>query len=391
MGLAPKFKQYISTAFPECAGEPDLTPAAVVVDVMVVLHTFASRPDEDAPALRLAQSLWYYICDSPISALCFDVSATTPSAKSIEWSERPAPSVLVTPSDVEEALCFDTLPDYASLVSSRTARMTLCKWLVRKMAERLKEGQVMLVLDDEDPSVYFGGALPSRRPDLKRSMHGEADVSGIFAARVLYTEFCKSSGVVLCCTSDTDWVLIGALNCFQGLHIRMHHFDRATKQPIFQTVDCWKLARVAPARYGLGLLEWATLVASRGTDFVRGGLIRGVPDWDVYVRGCADAMRAVKKKTGRELVTDSSVDTAGLHLTFVAASEHLKRASLRYERNDGALARLAWNVLYIRNCPERGGGGLDCVRFGWTQDTQGKVALGKGLRNTYSLTDNNNM
>jgi len=312
---------------------------------------------------------------APLCALCFDVSATTPEPKSIEWSERPAPAVAVSPEDVERALCFDALPDYPSLVASRTARMTLCKWLVRKIAERLAPGQSMLVLDDGDPTVYRGGvAEPERRPDLKRSMHGEADVSGIFAARVLHFQL-GATGVT-CLTSDTDWVLIGALNAFPGLRVRMHHFDRASKQPVFQGVDCWALAEAAPRRYGVSLMEWAAIVASRGTDFVRGGLIRGIPDWEKYVRGCAEALAAVKRRAGEDLVTDTRVDADGLHRTFVAASRNAPRASLRYERGDGAVARLAWNVLYMKNCPDHGGVGIDCFRFGWRRDASGRVLLG---------------
>ena len=86
----------------------------------------------------------------------------------------------------------------------------------------------MLVLDDGVPTVYSTSVVGERavleRPDLKRTMHGEADISCIFAAQVLHREWGARS--VECITVDTDLVLIGALNAFEHLLIRMHHFDR---------------------------------------------------------------------------------------------------------------------------------------------------------------------
>ena len=161
---------------------------------------------------------------------------------------------------------------------------------------------------------------------------------------------------------------------------------RATKRPVYLTVDCWALAKDAPARYGVTLMEWAALVASRGTDYVHGGVIRGVGDWDVYLSGCAESLREVRRgRRGVPLVTSERVDADALHATFVAASDRMKRAKLKYESGDGTLARLAWHVLYMRHAPEAGGEGLDCLDFGWSEDSDEKVVLARRSNSTYGL------
>lgn len=359
---------------------------------MVLLHSHTVRAGDEEPALRLAGSLWHTIADAPVAAMCFDVSATTPLAKSIEWGSRPAPSVTLSREDVERALETASLPDFASLISSREARTVLCKWLVLRVVERLKWGHMLLVIDDGVPMVYANSSTgePSvvHRPDLARTLHGEADISCIYAAHVLRSEFLGGMGVVECCSVDTDLILIGCLNAFEGLRIRLHHFDKASKLPVFQTVDCAQLAASMSARYKLPLMEWATLVASRGTDYVQGGLILRAPsDWDVYLTNCAQALCDVKRTTGgRDLVTEERVDAAALHTTFVAASARMKRSKLRYEREDGVLARLAWNVLYMRHAPMRGGQGLDCEQFGWGVNAQGQVEARRVWRATHGWT-----
>ena len=389
MGLSPKFKAHVAECHGDCVIGENFVPAvrAVVIDVMVSLHSHTVRPGDERPALWLAQTLWYSIENAQVAALCFDVSATTPVAKSIEWAARPAPEVSVTSADVEAALAEDQLPHFPSLIASRGARATLCKWLVRKMAARLGAGQTLLVFDDGVPALYrnVGGVSTSEpRPDLARTLHGEADVSAVFAAHVLRNEF--GLPVVQVCTVDTDIVLIACLSCFDGLWVRLQHFDHKTRQPVYMTVDCARLAVAGPARYGLSLAEWATLVMSRGTDYVHGGVIKGVGNWDVYLRGCAEALRDVKASRGRELVTKDAVDAGALHTTFVAASARMKRAAIKYDRDDGTMARLAWNVLYFTHAPLRGGEGLECTSFGWRVGEAGQVSCARaspGL--TYGL------
>ena len=385
MGLAPKFKAYLLAEFPQCCTPPgpdDQPASAVVVDVMVTLHAHSVRPGDESPALWLAQTLWFAISDFQLISLCFDVSATTPAAKSIEWSTRPAPEVVVTSEDVLAALAENDLPDFPSLIASRSARTTLCRWLVQRMAERLTGAQTMLVLDDGVPTVYRCGSSEAR-PDLARATHGEADIACVFAANVLRDQFGAASVDVNTC--DTDLVLISCLNAFEGLRVRLIHFDAATKRPVLMWVDCWKLAHAGPAKYGLTLMEWGALLASRGTDYVHGGVIRGVGDWETYMRGCSEALRDVKRtRGGRPIVTDDVVEAGALHTVFVAASERMKRAKVKYERDDGTMARLAWNCLYFRHCPSRGCEGLDCMQFGWGMDG-GRVAVQNRPPGTFGL------
>lgn len=373
MGLGANFKKYVAATFPECVASapPQPPPEAVVVDVMVCLHAHTVRAE--APAQWLAQCLLFALGSAPVSALCFDVSATTPSAKSLEWAERPKPAVEVTAADVEAALAADQLPDLPSLIANREARTVLCRWLVKRIAELQWWGRTLLVLDDGTPTVYrtsaTGERTVERRPDLARSQHGEADISTVFAANVLHSQF--GAGVVELATCDTDIVLIGCLNAFEGLRVKLTHFDHATKQPVMMWVDCAALARAAPERYRVALMEWAALVASKGTDYIK-SMIHGVGDWDVYLAGCAEALNDVKRsRGGRPLVSDESFEAQAMHTVFVAASERMKRARVKYDRDDGTLARLAWNTLYFRHAPHRGGAGLDCGDFGWRTGAAG--------------------
>jgi hypothetical protein len=393
MGLAADFKKYVAATHGDCVrpspGQAGYEPPdAVVVDVMVLLHSFSVRSSEEAPARRLAETVMHSVADAPVAAMCFDVSASTPPAKSLEWAVRPAPAVHVSAADVHAALEHEQLPDFPSLLASREARTVLCRWLVQRAAELLRWDRTLLVLDDGAPTVYATTATGERsatpRPDLARPLHGEADISCIFAARTLHGEW--RARLVECITVDTDLVLIGALNAFDGLRVRLHHFDRATKLPVFLTVDCSALAVAGPARYGLDIMEWAALIASRGTDYVHGGVIRGVGDWDVYMTGCAEALRDVRRSRGNApLVSDQRVETAALHTTFVAASSRLKRSKLKYEADDGTLARLAWHVLYMRHAPMRGGEGLHCLDFGWMLDQNNAVALRRTAARAFTL------
>jgi hypothetical protein len=387
MGLAPKFKQYLNEVFPAVAtkNEPP-PPGGVVVDVMVALHSHTVRAGDDAPATWLAQTLLFAIGEAPLAALCFDVSATTPEAKAIEWESRPKPAVVMTAADVEFALETNQLPDLASLVASRQARTALCRWLVQRVAERLRWGTTLLVLDDGMPTVYRTSASGERsqeaRPDMARSLHGEADISCVFAAHALHAHF--GAPVVEILTCDTDLVLIGCMNVFEGLRVRLVHFDHASKRPVYLWVDCAVLAREGPARYRVTLPEWAALVASRGTDYVK-SMIHGVGDWDVYLHGCAAALNDVKSsRGGKPFVAADRVETGPLHVVFVAASERMKRARCRYERDDGTLARLAWNLLYFHNAVHRGGEGLDCTLFGWQKDG-GRIAVRSHPPATFGL------
>jgi hypothetical protein len=386
MGLASKVKAYLASDFPACCTPPadgDPPPDAVVVDVMVLLHAFTVKPGEEYPALWLVQTIWSSVAETRLISLCFDVSESTPVAKSIEWANRPAPEVAVTSQDVLDALGENDLPHFPSLIASRSARSTLCKWLVQRIAERLGEAQTMLVLDDGVPTVYRKGGR-EQRPDLARTLFGEADISTVFSANVLHDQFGAKTVDIYTC--DTDIVLISCLNAFEGLRTRLVHFDNATRRPVYLYVDCWRLAHQGPARYGLTLMEWATLMLSRHSDYVQNGVIRGVGDWHTYMSGCAEALLDVKRtRGGRPIVTESRVETGALHTVFIAASDRMKRAKPRFERDDGTMARLAWNALYFRNCPRTGGEGLDCLQFGWARGDDGMVVLRARPSVTYGL------
>lgn len=387
MGLAAKWKHYVANCFPECVLSQERAPPAdgVVIDVMVLLHTFAVKDeDEDpAPAQRLADSIWYSACDARAVAFCFDVADTTPLAKHVEWDARPQPTASVTVEQLQFALMGNGLTDhYSSVVSLRELRAVLCSWLKDELLQRFAAHKKMELIYffgvDEIPTYAYFQALPAEyggrlivreeeRDDLYRSLHGEADISGTFAATVLRSD--AKCGVVESRTSDSDWALLGAMHAFPGFRVRLHHFDRASKQPIFMTIDVSALAAVAPARYNLTLHEWAAITLSRGSDYVDAS-IKGLPDWENYFRTCATVLFNFKKSTRRDdVVTPNKVDTQALHYVFVHASDKHARAKIAYTYGDSHLPRLAWHLLYATHAVHRGGlPALDCMTFGWARD-----------------------
>lgn len=386
MGLDKDFKKYVASTFPECIVNEASSPDGVVVDCMVILHQFKPRTTEseeglmeteDEPAKRLVNNIWWTINDASHAALCFDVTETTPVAKEIEWGKRPKAEVAVTPESVAKMLLFHELPHYDSIVSSRAARHILCEYVVQEIFKRLRSSdttKTVLVLDDGVPRYAERVALEvvvTERPELSRTLHGEADVSGIFAAHVLRGEHGCAS--VQMRTSDTDWAFISVLNPFPGMSIKLTHFDYHARTPVHLVIDATKLNKAVSTKYGVSAHEWATLVATRGTDYCE-KMLKGVPDWTKYMDTCSNELLRVKRKRGvTDVATSSFVDTDAIHETLVAASK-MPRANLAYDKRDGALARLAFHVLYSSNAPLNGGAGLDCLSFGgWSRPAQSGV------------------
>jgi hypothetical protein len=56
-----------------------------------------------------------------------------------------------------------------------------------------------------------------------------------------------------------------------------------------------------------------------------------------------------------------------LHGTLVAASAKSKRSQLLYTRNDGHLARVAWQLMYSLLAPMGKVGVPDCCVLGWSR------------------------
>ena len=378
MGLGPSFKPYLRDTFPsvvlEDAGDAD----GVVIDVMVLLHTFTLREEDehDRPVDRLVGMFWNAICGYTRAALCFDVPSTTPSAKAIEWRNRPAPEIVVTSDDLNEWLIFDQIYEFKSVMASRQARMVLCNFLAKRLVERMRcptwTGllKTLIVFGDVAPVVYLRSGPQTPRPDWKRPLHGEADVSGIFAAHILKD---KCRGVVAV-TCDTDWCLVGALNAFPGLVVKLTHYDRKCGAFVSMFVDVNKLVAEVKRVYSVNLFEWAAVVLTRGSDYVT-SFIRGIPDWHTYVSLLCNRVVAQKNRTKVAEVVSASALNGPL---FFGALKQLvndtQRTALKIDENDGELARLAWNLFYFKHVPLAGGAGLDCESFGgWQVDANGVV------------------
>jgi hypothetical protein len=374
MGLSADFKKYVSATFPEACTPPGGVPHGVVIDSMVLLHSFVPREDDSEPAQRLVDTLFAAVRGARAAAFCFDVSANTPAAKEMEWKKRPKPACVVTEASISEYLMLDLLPDYASLIASRGARTLLCQWLVNELVGRMRFDPALEALyfigASETPVVYRrahpGGAISAtQRLDLLKSYHGEADISGIYAAHVLKDE-CGVESVELR-TSDTDWVVIGMLNAFPGLRTRLQHFDRASRSFVSWHCNLPALTNAVHTKYGINEQEFALLALSKGSDYVEKS-IAAFPDWGMYMDATSRALRAVKARRGSEIVTKTTVDALALHTVLVEASETKKRCKLNYSKGDGHLQRLGWNLLYVQNAPLRGGHRLDCTNgFGWSR------------------------
>ena len=363
MGLFAGFKSYVSASFPSCVRPNNSvgSDSGVVLDVMCALHAFKPADDEEAPAQRLADALWFSVYDADFVAFCFDVSENTPLAKAICWQERAEPEVEVTTADIERGLLFDLLPHYNDIISSRSARAALCFWLQRELTTRFRKCDQMPVrrayfygsdvqpvciswsdeLDDFDADGTPVGheLVCTPRPDLQKPLHGEADISCVFAAHVLRSE-CNAS-VVEIRSVDTDIVMIASLHAFQGLQVQLAHFDRKQGSFVKVTFDIAELVRLVTRQYKVSILEWALLCITRGTDYASRSM-SGVPDWDKYM----DLLCTLARGKGCVTRDESCVriNTCALHGTIVSATAKTKRSKLLYAPNDGHLARCAWQL-----------------------------------------------
>ena len=205
MGLFAGFKAYVASTFPQCVVPNDDIGerGGAVLDVMCALHAFKQVDGEMAPAQRLADSLWFSVYDAESCAFCFDVADNTPAAKAVCWQDRPEPAVVVTAESILAGLADNKLDHYDAIISTRDARSALCRWLQRELIRRFRKCGAMPV-----KHLYFFGSdgapvyvhweeqadgeedvVVEPRHDLHKPLHGEADVSCVFAAHVLRKEY----------------------------------------------------------------------------------------------------------------------------------------------------------------------------------------------------------
>jgi hypothetical protein len=146
------------------------------------------------------------------------------------------------------------------------------------------------------------------RADLARPLHGEADISCVFAAHVLFNECGARRAEVR--TVDTDIVMIACLNSFPGLQVQLGHFDRKTHEYVKVTYDITALNANIVRKHGISVLEWALLCITRGTDYAARS-VSGVPDWAKYMDLLCPLLR------GQHCITKGdgafSIDTQALH------------------------------------------------------------------------------
>jgi hypothetical protein len=385
MGLFAGFKSYVSSTFPGCVVRNDVVGEGdgVVLDVMCALHAFKLADEEDAPAQRLADALWFSVYDAESVAFCFDVTENTPAAKAICWQGRAPPSVDLTVEDITRGLELDMLPHYDAIISNRDARSALCMWLQAQLIVRFRmcNGQpvqnLYFIGSDETPIHVSWGQEPAdaedsvcvvKRPDLCRPMHGEADISCVFAAHVLRKE-CDARTVEIR-TVDTDIVLIGTLNCFKGLQIQLGHYDRKLGCYVKVTFDLTRLCHAVTEKYKVSVTEWALLCVTRGTDYAVRSM-SGLPDWDKYM-----ALMCPLIKAQHCVIEDDNciqIRTSALHGSFVEASSRTKKTTLLYKPNDGHLARVAWQLFYSMHAPLGAVAVPDCLELGWlrTEEVRG--------------------
>lgn len=178
-----------------------------------------------------------YVC------FCFDDHETTPLGKHIAWQTRPKPAVEMTAEMMTDMLRYDQLVDFKSIISSREGRGKLSLYLCDEFASRTRQSNprveyALFIGADEMPSMlsWEGDKLVrTDRPDLVRALHGEADISCIFGAHVLRNEMKCSTVEVRTC--DTDLVVIGLLNSFEGLVVRLSHFCMKQRDFVHLRVD----------------------------------------------------------------------------------------------------------------------------------------------------------
>lgn len=387
MGLSADFKKFISSQFPK-ACEPPTSPAdGIVVDVMVYLHSFVERENDAEPAQKLVDSIIWAANGATSAVFCFDNSKDTPAAKEVEFAKRPQPTRTFTDDEIRSALMMDILPDYKNLIQSRNARTVLCDWIVEQLTTRFVTQKNMKTVyffgTSEVPMMYTKepAITLTLRHDLAKQLHGESDISGIYAAHILKKE-CNAAVVELR-TVDTDWVVIGMLNPFEGLRIRLQHFDRRIGTFVSWFADISMLCKMVVTQYKIAVQEFCLLCLSKGSDYVQNA-IAGFPDWPMYIDSCARELIRVKTRAG-EVVEDGRINGAALHAVFVEASANKKRSKLNYNKTDGFLTRLAFNYFYFSQAPLRGGKHLNCFDFGWVRDGSGVVKLNNSYKDVISI------
>jgi len=265
--------------------------------------------------------------------------------------------------------------------------MVLCAFLAQRLVERMRSPssnsplKTIIVFGNEDPVIHLRSGKSDTRSDWKLPLHGEADVSGIFAAHILKD---KCRGVV-CETVDTDWCLVGALNAFPGLIIKLTHYDRRCGF-VSMFVDVHKLSSEAERVYSVSIHEWAAVVLTRGSDYVT-PFVRGIGDWHTYVSLLCNRIVAQKNRTKVATVVSASALNGPL---FFGALKQLvndtQRTALKIEEHDGELARLAWNLFYFKHTPLSGGAGLECEAFGgWSINADGTVSKARARNEVFAF------
>jgi hypothetical protein len=378
MGLGAQFKNYLKSTFPAAVSDEPPAADAVVIDTMVLLHSFTIRDeDEDQPATRLVNMFWNTVKTYKRAVICFDVPKDTPSAKSIEWRHRSVNRsethlVDVSVEEVRAWLAFNQLYNWNSIIANRQARMAVCEFVADSLVARMRRDEdssplrTIIVFGAQTPMIYQKNGSCTTKPEWKLTFHGEADISGIYAAHL----FKDKSTKVVCVTVDTDWVLVGALNAFDGLVVQLSHFDRKLGRFVSIYVDVFKFRAAAENTYKVTFHEFASVVLTKGSDYV-GQMIAGVGEWHNYVSLLCN--RLIAQKNRRKIATIVSASAFDAPVFFEAMQQFVKdvpRTTLRFQPDDGELARLAWNFFYFSKSPLTcTADKLACEKFGgWAYD-----------------------
>ena len=389
MGLASGFKAYLKAKFPACVSDVALEPAdAVVVDVMVVLHSFSPDEENSLPTgTQLCDKLFYMVWYYDHAVFCFDNAAQTPATKALEWARRGQDA---TPVDVEalrSALAEHRLPaDFQAFLKHRNERMIVCEYVERELVRRMRMGGQQSTL--RTLTVVGTGDVPTRAswrddelvlrpmPELSAPLLGEADVSCIAAA--LHLREHDGAVRVHVSTVDTDLVVVALLHEFKGLTISLPLFDRKKRDVAHFAVDVHELAGAVRSAYNTSPHDYALLVLSKKTDYTPPS-IKQLGDWDKYVDQCVAGMRVVNRRLvlasddvqrehGVRVDGETAVDLSALHRTFLSACVgQRKNVKVSYVPGDGHLLRLAWVYHYYALAPvmKTASKNLDPTAWGW--------------------------
>jgi hypothetical protein len=396
MGLAPAFKQYIRAKFPECVSTDALAPVeGVVVDVMVILHSFKPDTMSEMPSGRqLCDRLFYAVWEYEHAVFCFDNTAQTPINKAIEWAKRadgaavPAdvePTKPMDPAALDDALSRHELPDdFNAFLADRKLRMKVCEYLQDEMFRRMRMGGPastlvsMAVLGARDvPSAAYWNKDDTleivSRSDLTAPMMGEADVSCISAAMYLRA---IGANRVHVRTVDSDLVAVALLHAFPGMFISLPVFDRKKHELAHYSVDVHALANAAPKAYGVCIQDFVVILLSKKTDYTRASIMQ-LGEWCKYVAVCVQALKMQQEPLYD--ADDATLDLLVMHRMFLGATVgQRKNVKIAYGIKSWHLNRLAWVFWYYTLAPsmKTASKSLDPVQWGWTvKDVAGRQTV----------------